>query len=70
MRDNRKFQRGSGTYKCDECGKLTRETGEGESLVRLCLRCYTLGGLENSLADENITQEEFDRLVADLSDDG
>jgi hypothetical protein len=65
MKDSRKFQKfikGHKVYRCDECGKLTRETGEGESYVRLCLDCYNLGGLENSLADGNITQKEFDEM--------
>lgn len=38
---NRYFRQGSGAYKCLECGKTTRETGEGESHVRLCKLCYT-----------------------------
>lgn len=64
--ENGRMQKGSGIYTCEECGKKTRETGDGESWVRMCRRCWDLGGLENSLSDGNITQEEFDRYVAAL----
>lgn len=50
-KDNRRFARGSGTYKCGSCGKLTRETGEGESGCGLCLLCYERSSCENSLSD-------------------
>jgi len=63
-RDNRRFVRGSGTYKCGDCGKMTRETGEGESQCNMCRRCYMIAGLENSLSDGAITQEQFDKEVA------
>jgi hypothetical protein len=54
----RKFQRNLGgnnsTYKCECCGKRTRETGLGESGLGLCAYCYDEGGLENSLQDGHI----------------
>lgn len=61
-RDNSKFQGGfrKPTYICGCCGKRTRETGAGESSCDLCAFCYHEAGLENSLSDGNITQEEFD----------
>ncbi len=46
-----KFQRGSGTYKCESCGRATRETGHGESDLRLCRKCYNGAGLENEHSD-------------------
>lgn len=63
---NSKMQKGSGIYTCEECGKNTRETGNGESFVRFCRKCYEIGGLENSLSDGTITQDEFDTYVASL----
>lgn len=39
------------TYECRCCGKRTRETGEGESGVQLCARCYMIAGIENAHAD-------------------
>jgi hypothetical protein len=41
------FEKGSGAYVCRVCGKLTRETGYGESSIRLCLKCYDEAGEEN-----------------------
>lgn len=58
MASNR-FRKGSGVYKCEICGKMTRETGESESFVGLCVYCYTVGGLQNSVADGQMTKEEF-----------
>jgi hypothetical protein len=45
--------RGSTTYKCRVCGKRTRETGEDESIVELCLDCYEEAGFENEHLDNN-----------------
>ena len=41
-----KFQRGSSVYKCDYCGKMTRDTGRGE-FDGVCARCYEEAGWEN-----------------------
>lgn len=46
-----KFKRGSGCYECRCCGLQTRETGDGESDVRLCADCFELGGIENEASD-------------------
>jgi hypothetical protein len=48
---NSRFQRGSGTYRCSECDKLTRETGYGESGCGLCVDCYNAAGEENESND-------------------
>lgn len=39
------------TYKCGDCGKQTRETGDGESSVELCKSCFNKATLENEHAD-------------------
>jgi hypothetical protein len=36
----RKFLGTGGMYTCSGCGKRTRETGEDESSVGLCKKCY------------------------------
>lgn len=55
------FKKGSGCYKCDCCGKLTRSTGRGDNeQVKLCADCYDCGGDENALSDGTMTQAEFD----------
>ena len=59
----RGFYHGSSTYVCDICGKRTRDTGNDEKGVGLCLKCYELSGLENSLSDGHITKAEYDRKV-------
>lgn len=55
-KNNSRFGRGGfghkgGCYSCKMCGKLTRETGEGESGVEMCLLCYEKSSCENSLSD-------------------
>ncbi len=47
---NKHFRRGQGAYTCQSCGKLTRDT-EGEGGCRLCLDCFNLAGIENSISD-------------------
>ena len=49
-----------GTYICDSCGKLTRETGQDESSVQLCRLCYEEALLFNELQDGIITKEEYE----------
>jgi hypothetical protein len=46
-----RFTKGSGKYKCECCGKETRETGDGESSVNLCAKCYYEAGIENEHLD-------------------
>ena len=49
-----KFQGGrkGAVYKCADCGKMTRETGDGESGCSLCAKCYYEGGLVNEHSDD------------------
>jgi hypothetical protein len=68
---NMRFTKGYGnhkgsTYTCSICGKLTRDTGEGEASVEQCAYCFLEGGLENSLSDGYITQEQFDQEIVNL----
>lgn len=59
MTRNSKFQKGSGQYQCIECGKQTRETGEGESQSKMCARCYGKAGDDNAVSDGQMTEDEF-----------
>lgn len=51
-RINSRFRSGSGVYRCNSCGRQTRETGEGESQSGLCVDCFALAGIYNALLDE------------------
>ena len=60
-----KFEDGS-TYKCRDCGKITREIGLDESSVELCAKCYTMANLENSVNDGIVTEEKYEELYSRL----
>lgn len=48
MSRNSHFQRGSGAFKCDVCGRLTRKTGATMGHDgRLCEQDYELAGIYN-----------------------
>ena len=61
-----RFNQGSGKYECVDCGKLTRETGHGESDVDLCAYCMYHIQYENALADGQVSKEKFVELVEEL----
>lgn len=50
-KDSRRFQRGSGIYTCEYCGKKTRYTGSDAYSVRLCDYCFELCNWENTYSD-------------------
>lgn len=58
-----KFEKGSGKYNCECCGKTTRETGYGESDVYLCAFCYQEGIIYNTLSDGDISEEEYSKQI-------
>lgn len=53
MKNNSRFAKGSGVYKCHSCGRSTRATGANLDAVdlRLCGECYEIGGIENQISD-------------------
>lgn len=69
-----KFRRGLNgpVYKCFVCGKMTRDTGEGEGSIvagqgeGMCAYCYLEAGLENSLSDGTIDETKFNSEIAQL----
>ena len=59
MIDNRRFQKGSGVYTCEICGKKTRSTGRGDcDLANLCEKCYDKLSVENAIADGRRTKND------------
>lgn len=55
------------TYKCRACGHNTRETGYGESGIKLCAYCYEVSGEENSYQDDVITVEELASFMGEMA---
>lgn len=54
-----------GTFTCDSCGRLTRETPAGN--VYCCSQCYELAGIQNGVWDgDPLNVAERDRLTASL----
>jgi hypothetical protein len=52
MKTTNRFAKGTGCYKCECCGKLTRSTGRGDNeRLLLCAKCYDDGGMENEHSD-------------------
>lgn len=49
---NSKFQRGTGSFKCSACGRMTRLTGVQSIGSDLCPQDYELAGIYNVLQDE------------------
>ena len=58
MADFQYFQSGSGVYICSDCGKRTRETGDGESGCGLCVACFDEAGAEKHHNDCHDTPVE------------
>lgn len=58
MNINSQFKQGSGCFKCRECGKQTRDTGNGESSLKMCAFCVQQAETINELQDGYITEKE------------
>lgn len=60
----RTFRKGSSTFNCRCCGRLTRDTtGNG---LDLCVHCEEIAGHENEVHDGCRTEEEGRALIAAL----
>lgn len=68
---NSRFQAGSGAYKCQSCGKTTRNVGNQDAAdLRLCAHCYEVGGWANAVLDGDVTINEVpDQYRADVAQD-
>lgn len=62
---NNRFQKGSGVFTCECCGKKTRDVG-GNAANGLCGYCLEEGEWENALSDGDITEEEYERKIEAL----
>lgn len=56
---------GKSTYKCESCGKLTRETGAGEEGCGLCAACFERAGWENHHNDNAHDDNAANRTTPD-----
>ena len=58
----------SATYTCDCCGKRTRETGNDESRLDMCLACELEGEIQNMISDysHKIGPERIAQFFANL----
>lgn len=73
---NNRFRstRNGSTYICENCGKRTRESGNDESSLLLCLACNLTAEIHNMISDNghNFTDEQAkafkDRVVAANAD--
>jgi hypothetical protein len=54
------------TYKCDTCGRGTRNTGDQPIGSRLCPQCYELAGIENEISDGYRTQADAQPQIDNL----
>lgn len=65
-----KFRRGSSTFRCNVCERLTRETGVQGLGMKICPQCFELAGIENEISDGHSTLEErkadIEAYVADI----
>ncbi len=64
MSQANRFRRGSGCYTCDSCKRKTRATGGDNDSLRLCIECYEIAGLENSISDHG---DPSGRHAADIA---
>jgi hypothetical protein len=58
-----RFEYGSGCFKCESCGKTTRDTGHDESMLRMCRLCVVVSYTENSISDGYVTTLDDARAV-------
>lgn len=67
---NSRFKKNSGKYTCCDCGRVTRETGLGESDLELCSLCFEISGLENTVEDnrDNPGYLDLDIDIKELND--
>lgn len=59
-----KFHRGSAVFKCNVCGRKTRDTGAQSAGNKICPQCFELAGIENEISDGYGTYEERKNTIA------
>ena len=68
------FRRGSSTFPCNVCCRLTRDTGVQSAGNKICPQCFELAGIENEISDGYTTLEEkktaIESYVAEIAAKG
>ena len=67
--DNRRFRRGRGVYVCCDCGKRTRDTGQGEESTDLCLACLRDAERENYHSDNSHGRDIDPKVCSQCKED-
>lgn len=57
MKTHSGFRTGTGCFKCESCGKLTRQV---DTDLPYCQKCINEQELENSYNDGDCTKEEYE----------
>lgn len=65
-----RFKYGSGAFKCEICGKLTRDTGNEEAAHRLCKNCLFDCYVENAASDYGKDSAEYKQMVDEYGPNG
>ena len=52
----KRFYRGSTTFPCNVCGRITRDTGVQSIGNKICPQCFELAGIENDISDGHSTR--------------
>ena len=61
-----KFVKGSSTFKCACCTRLTRFTGDQAVGAKVCPQCWDLAGYENQLSDDGQLDAQTGAHVNDI----
>lgn len=65
MKANSLMKRGSGIFKCECCGRQTRDTGAQAVGSRLCPQCWELSGYYNEYQD-GVSEDWGDDVKASI----
>lgn len=70
---NSRFQKGSGMFACESCGRNARDTGVQSHGTKCCEQCYELAGIENGISDgspQSDYQNDINHYASTLLDKG
>lgn len=65
----KKFYRGSAVFKCNVCGRSTRDTGVQSIGNKICPQCFELAGIENDISDGNTTLGAYRERIKQYLDE-
>lgn len=52
-----RFKKGSGAFPCEHCARVTRDTGDSNTALRLCAHCYDGAGFDNEALDASAPED-------------